>query len=56
MIVTRLPTIILCIALLSAKKIDDILRTLNLGTFATEFRRERIVPSVVQSMSDEEME
>ena len=37
MIVTRLPKNILCIALLSAKKIDDIFTELNLEMLAAVF-------------------
>ena len=35
---------------------DDILRELNLETLAAVFRREMIVPSIVQSMSNEKIE
>ena len=35
---------------------NDILTELNLETLAAVFRREGIVPSIVQSMSDEEIE
>ena len=35
---------------------DDILTKLNLETLAAVFRQERIVPTIVQSMSDEEIE
>ena len=56
MIVTRLPKNIPYFALLKGEKMDDILTELNLETLAAVFRRERIVPSIVQSMSDEEIE
>ena len=56
MIVTRLPKNIPCFALLKRQKMDDILTELNLETLAGVFRRERIVPSIVQSMSGEEIE
>ena len=35
---------------------DDILMELNLEMLAAVFRRERIVPSIVQSISKEKME
>ena len=35
---------------------DDILMELNLETLARVFRREIIVPSIVQSMSNEKIE
>ena len=54
MIVTRLPKNIPCIALLSAK--NDIFTELNLATLAAVFREEIIVPSIVQSMSNEKIE
>ena len=50
MIVTRLPKNIPCIALLM------ILMQLNLETLAAVFRRETIVPSIVQPMSNEKLE
>ena len=56
MIVTRLPKNIPYFALLKREKMDDILTELNLETLAAVFRRKRIVPSIVQSMSDEEIE
>ena len=42
--------------MLKREKMDDILTELNLETLAAVFRRERIVPTIVQSMSDEEIE
>ena len=56
MIVTRLPKNIPYFALLKREKMDDILTKLILETLAAVFRRERIVSSIVQSMSDEEIE
>ena len=56
MIVTRLLKNILCIALLSAKKMNDIFTELDLETQAAVFQQEIIVPSIVQSMSNEKIE
>ena len=38
------------------EKMEDILTKLNLEALVAVFRRERIVPSIVESMSDEELE
>ena len=38
------------------KKLDDILTELTLAMLAAAFRREIIVPSIVQSMSNEKIE
>ena len=38
------------------EKMDDILTELNLETLAAVFRREIIIPSVVQSMNNEKVE
>ena len=38
------------------EKMDDIFTELNLETLAAVFRREIIVPSIVQSMSNEKIE
>ena len=51
MVVTRLPKNIPW-----HEKMDDILAEQNLETLAAVFRREIIVPSIVQSMSNEKIE
>ena len=56
MIVTRLRKNIPSIALLSAIKWMAFFTELNLETLAAVFRREIIVPSIVQSMSNEKIE
>ena len=52
MIVTRLPKE--C-CFVERDKMDDIFTELNLETLASVFRREIIVPSIVQSMSNEKI-
>ena len=52
MFITRLPQNIPCIALLSAKKMDDILTELNLEMLAAEI----IISFTVQSMRNEKIE
>ena len=53
MIVTRLPNVY---CFVEREKMDDIFTELNLETLAAVFRREIIVPLIVQSMSNEKIE
>ena len=53
MIVTRLPNVY---CFVEREKMDDIFTELNLETLAAVFQREIIVPSIVQSMSNEKIE
>ena len=55
MIVTRLPKTFR-VLLVERDKMDDIFTELNLETLAAVFRREIIVPSIVQTMSNEKIE
>ena len=57
MIVSRLPKNIPCrYCFVEHKKMDNILTELNLEMLAAVFRREIIVPSIVQWMSNEKIE
>ena len=55
-IVTRLPKKTSVYCFVEREKMDDILTEENLQTLAAVFRREIIVPSIVQSMSNEKIE
>ena len=56
MIITRLPPKNSVYCFVEHEKINHIFTQLNLETLAAVFRREIIVPSIVQSMSDEKIE
>ena len=56
MIVTRLPKKHSVYCFVECEKMDDILTELNLETLAAVIRHEIIVPSIVQSMSNEKIE
>ena len=56
MIVTRLPKKNFAYCFAEREKMNDIFTELNLETLAAVFQREIIVPSIVQSMSDEKIE
>ena len=56
MIITRFPKKHSVYCFVERERMDDILTELNLETLATVFRREIIVPLIVQSMSNENVE
>ena len=56
MIVTRLPPKYPVYCFVEHEKMNHIFTELNLETLAAVFRREIIVPSIVQSMSNEKIE
>ena len=56
MIVTRLPPKNPVYCFVEHEKMNHIFTQLNLETLAAVFRREIIVPSIVQSMSNEKIE
>ena len=56
MIVTRLPKNIFVYCFVEREKKNDIFTELNLAKLAAVFRREIIVPLIVQSMSNEKIE